>query len=328
MSRRAVVLVAAAGTIALLLLGSFLRAGTVTRADLGIAPADPGSACRRATLPFYRPYDQEVAANDHLVYALASLGAYRDPDVTRFVVTAYESGWERLKQPLTDDLVFDVYLKRGEVSRVIMAFRGTELSSVGDWLANLSWLTGPLGVPTRYDAARREFARLRREVASVVGDVPVTFVATGHSLGGGLAQHVAAGFPCVSAVVFDTSRVTNRYVFAEPYDDNVVVHLHDRWDELTWVQRLFSTEADGPTYRWYPLDLVPRGRLRHEILRFAVGMARMATNCQLLRPDGDRRCRIPGSDARARELYCPTHGHRDKVCQPVLRRMREREARR
>src|SRR4051795_7442395 len=74
--------------------------------------------------------------------------------------------------------------------------------------------------------------------------------------GGGIAQHIAYGFPCASAVVFVTSFVTNTYYYEQPYEP-VIVHLHDRGDELTKLRRtlwgggiraipLLSTRS-GPT---------------------------------------------------------------------------------
>jgi len=108
--------------------------------------------------------------------------------------------------------------------------------------------------------------------------------------------------------------VTNTYYYEQPYEP-VVVHLHDRGDELTKFRRAFWAEKDSERYRWYPLDLVPRERMQHEIMRFAVGMSGMATNCQLGAPS---RCRIPATDTKAQDLYCRTFGVGDPICRPVL----------
>src|SRR4051794_17343986 len=77
-----------------------------------------------------------------------------------------------------------------------------------------------------YDTARSEFRAIRAFVKERLGERDVSYITTGHSLGGGIAQHIAYGFPCVSAVVFDTFFVTNTYYYEQPYEP-VIVHLHD-----------------------------------------------------------------------------------------------------
>ena len=298
----------------------FWKRHSVSREDLGIAPQETAENCTRASLPFYHPYNQELAANDYLLYAVASLNAYEDPEITRFVVERFDPTFKEIKMGEHNNLHYKVYLNDGDKPQVIVAFRGTRLGSVADWIANLSWITGLLPISTAYDAARPEFRAIRALVKERLGDRDVGYVTTGHSLGGGIAQHIAYGFPCVSAVVFDTSFVTNAYYYKQPYEP-VTVHLHDRGDELTKLRRTFWAEEDSERYRWYPLDLVPLGRMKHEIMRFAVGMAGMTTNCQLGAPS---RCQIPATDTKAQNLYCPTFGVRDRICQPVLDRLKPR----
>src|SRR5947209_8433521 len=109
------------------------------------------------------------------------------------------------------------------------------------------------------------------------------FVTTDHSLGGGIAQHIAKGFPCVDAVVFDSSSVTNAFLYAEPFLDAITIHIYDTNDELTTLSHLLFTERDSPKYRWYPIKLVPckpPNTLCHAMNPFVIGMARDVVECQ------------------------------------------------
>jgi len=155
------------------------------------------------------------------------------------------------------------------------------------------------------------------------GDSPVAYVATGHSLGGGLAQHVAAGFPCVDAGVFDASFVKNTFVYAQPFEQSITIHIYDKHDELTNLRhRLGLAEHDSSTYRWYPIELVPcpPGKLCHAMNPFVIGMARLVLDCQIIRT---KECTIPGADTRAQGIYCPSaDGINDtEFCGSALRRL-------
>jgi hypothetical protein len=317
---------AAIGLVAILMLlavasgsGFLLNRHSVSRASLMLSSNLEPQTCVKQTLPFYKQYNQELAANDYLIYAIASLNAYEDETVQRFVVTSYDKDFEQLMRIERANFMAIVYYKNAREPEAIVAIRGTRATSLEDWNANLSWFTAVLPVHNAYDVARAEFFRIREDLIKKAAGKSLKIVVTGHSLGGGLAQHIAAGFPCISAVVFDTSPVINRFVFDSPNEDAVTIHLHDRRDELTKIVHLFSNEDDSSTYRWYPLDLVPPGTLRHNITRFAVGMAGMTTDCRLNSSRKD--CQIPAADTRAQDIYCPTFGHRDLICRNVIRRL-------
>lgn len=312
--------------LAVICLGAFallnvaIARNTISRVDLQISDGVEKGACVRKTLPFYPPpYNQQLAANDYVIYAIASLNAYLDEKITRFVVSSYDSGFTELPMVDTQGLIARVYYKDGPEPEAIVAFRGTRATNLGDWYSNFSWFTAVLPWKNHYEIARDEFVKIEKSLRVKAAGKPIKIVVTGHSLGGGLAQHIAFGFPCISAVAFDTSPAINKFVYKQPYDDAVVVHLHDRQDELTWLTHLFFSEQDSTFYRWYPLDLVPPGTFRHDITRFAIGMAGMATDCQLHAVGYT--CAIPSGDTRAQDLYCPTFGQIDEKCQPTLRRV-------
>jgi pimeloyl-ACP methyl ester carboxylesterase len=95
------------------------------------------------------------------------------------------------------------------------------------------WVTQWFNPWDRYRLAREAFADIRRQAFARAEGRVVRFHVTGHSLGGGLAVHVARGFPCTAAVVFNTSCVTNQIRFNEPYKDNQVVDIRENRDLLT-----------------------------------------------------------------------------------------------
>jgi pimeloyl-ACP methyl ester carboxylesterase len=97
-------------------------------------------------------------------------------------------------------------------TRVVVAFRGTW--GARDWYAgNLHWITRWLPVQDQYKRAREYVAKVidhfAVETSLRLGTV-VRFTTTGHSLGGGLAQHALYTFPEVveQAIVFNPSSVT------------------------------------------------------------------------------------------------------------------------
>ncbi|HMA71223.1 MAG TPA: hypothetical protein VKP67_07025 [Xanthobacteraceae bacterium] len=73
-----------------------LHAGTIDRASLGISPAEEKTACKRTIPKFYPEYVPEVAANDHLLYGVASYEAYGDPKVKFFLVEKYDKEFSRV----------------------------------------------------------------------------------------------------------------------------------------------------------------------------------------------------------------------------------------
>lgn len=94
-------------------------------------------------------------------------------------------------------------------SIVVVAFRGTE-RSIKDWISNLRWF-----IPFRKDQytlvaqdVGQEFVNnfTRRPLAD---RKEITIIATGHSLGGGLAQHFAYSLPGRSSQI----RVSRVYAF-------------------------------------------------------------------------------------------------------------------
>ncbi|MGO6788699.1 hypothetical protein ACCS70_18760 [Rhizobium ruizarguesonis] len=286
---------------------------------------------------FYdHPQVSEEMVPAHFIYALATAEAYEDDAYKKFRFAQFDAisraqpvksiyaGFEEF-QPLFDPpLPTDIGIKlfkrvkasNPEVVDVIIAFRGTRTTSARDWLSNLSWFLGGLPITTHYESARLATAQIMRKLTLEYPNAKFRYVATGHSLGGGLAQHVADGFPCISSVTFNTSFVTNSYVYQTPHLDNLTSSIHEDRDVLTYIRNHIGlTQSDTDLYRWYLLRMRPceNGRSSllcqlddHAMLPIAVGMARFTAACQV-DPNEINGCHANVTkDPSVRDFYCAT----------------------
>lgn len=90
--------------------------------------------------------------------------------------------------------------------QAVVVFRGTVFTSFDDWVANFHWFHRLTPIDDYYDQARDNIAQVVAiaERQGCAGRI----IAVGHSLGGGLAQHVAYANPKISTVyAFDPSFV-------------------------------------------------------------------------------------------------------------------------
>lgn len=175
-----------------------------------------------------RPFALE--ASRHLEYAWLSQSAYekteaarREPSDCREADNALTiAGWKRWNEFPKDEHLraeIDRYHLRVEVwtksdpPQVAIAFGGTVFNNGNDWRANLRWFLPRHDdqytlVVTKLGPAFIEFYQSRLAAGEWKVSKP-TVVATGHSLGGGLAQQFAYGLPSSS----DVPRVTKVYAF-------------------------------------------------------------------------------------------------------------------
>ncbi len=284
----------------------------VTRAELGIT-GDETQRCEAPKLQIYpkTAYQRRVAANDYLAFAVASLNAYADGAPRGVTLDKHSPEWKQVGTWDKGGLAFRVY-HREEADRltVMTVMRGTELLDYSDWAANLSWLLSWAPIQTEYDEARLVYQATRKQAYEAAKGRKVSFILTGHSLGGGLARHLAAAYPCSAAAVFNSSIVDQRFRLAEPYD-SMVVHTFEDLDQLTRLQRLFFIDKETETYRHYRQDAVnDRVEFQHSITGLTVGMARQVLRCQEKRAE----CPVPATDARARSLYCQSWGKNSALC--------------
>jgi len=235
----------------------------VSRASLGITTENSAPAvCKAPIIPDLREApssgpeagcdDPEGCENkEHisatfLPYAIASLNAYGGSGRESGDLVKFEPSWKVVGAPVVNQngLSYIVFSRTiDNEDHVLVAFRGTDaiggegwwkvLPTPADALANTSWVTQWFNPWDRYRLAREAFADIRKQAFARAEGRVVRFHVTGHSLGGGLAVHVARGFPCTAAVVFNTSCVTNQVRFNEPYKDNQVVDIRENRDVLT-----------------------------------------------------------------------------------------------
>jgi hypothetical protein len=201
------------------------------------------------------------------------------------------SGWQRwpgfpddgvLKRIERYHLRIEVWQRR-DPPAVAVAFGGTVIDNGNDWKANLRWFLP--GHRDEYSETVQEFApafvaEFKRRAGS--GDPQWAFLkgaalyATGHSLGGGLAQQFAYalplddGVPRVSRVyAFDPSPVTGFFSVdpktREPNSKSLSIdRVYERGEALAAVRSLTSLfvapSASEPTIRgvryalFYPAD--------------------------------------------------------------------------
>jgi hypothetical protein len=152
--------------------------------------------------------------------------------------------------------------QRGRCGEAVVAFRGTDAGDIGDWLSNFRWfIAQPLidqydqvGVAIRsvVDHIEKKGCRAQR------------IIATGHSLGGGLAQHAAFADARIDYVyAFDPSPVTA--FFAVPFPQRSAA------TEKLGVDRIYEAGEILSLPRYLISGLFPSSqcRPRVRIVRFA-----------------------------------------------------------
>jgi len=144
-----------------------------------------------------------------------------------------------------EGLYFEVWQSAQKPQQVVVAFRGTDFTSLKDWKANFRWFTRLLPFyRDQYTVVSKNLSvEFRKELERRIGtgetEASADVTATGHSLGGGLAQHfaysyripgdpsaaAAAPFPRITTMtVFDASPVTG-------------------WSSLPWKTRRRNAEG-------------------------------------------------------------------------------------
>lgn len=233
------------------------------------------------------------AAPMHLAYAWAALAAYQDPydekrglppltkqcpDPNQFLRDRHWTRWDELPtlafRPGESEPVSSLMRKHHlraevwsnpQVKVVIVAFGGTVPSSWQDWKSNLRWFVQPLfDLDDEYTTLTTAFVPAFVNAYVARNAVPgnewmrtARVVATGHSLGGGLAQRFAyslragQGVPPVKEVYgFDPSPVSGKRStpdYAEQADGLTIYRIYNRGEILADLR--FVLQQANPKYQ-------------------------------------------------------------------------------
>lgn len=191
----------------------------------------------------HAPTRAELARRHYLHAAMAN-NAYRDPAVKPIFVIP---DWFLLESLESESgLGLEVYgdaASGAESRELVVAYRGTNFSSLKDWGNNLA-----LREPAQYREAHAHLAALK--AAYPQAHVTVT----GHSLGGGIALNMSLRFDRVDAAVFNASP---RFMFgpASYRHANARAFLHERGELLNglfgqWTELRLSSRADYGNYNF------------------------------------------------------------------------------
>ena len=202
------------------------------------------------------------AAVELAPYAIMSNNVYGRAD--QFM--ALPAGWEEVAAVRNEmpkvGLALTAFEKHegGVRTKVVVVFRGTDEKQ--DWVQNL--------VPFFRNQIKPASAAFEEIRARYEGQ-PVKFIATGHSLGGGLAFHMSFTYPNVEAIAFNSSPVTKAGMTIQA--GNKQTSVWESGEGLQAVRNLVS----GTRIRWHGVRRIEY-RFLHGLPFKQHGMASLALN--------------------------------------------------
>lgn len=159
--------------------------------------------------------------------------------------------------------------------QLVIAFRGSDPEE-GDWVTNLRWITRfiPAGYD-QYDQVRDNIDTWIKQAVEAYGkkfpdskvgtcadippeNCPIEMIATGHSLGGGLAQQAAyaSNGRIRRSITFDPSPVTGYYSVSEAdrgvaARDLIIDRVYEHGEVLAFIRlfmrEIYSVSSSNPT---------------------------------------------------------------------------------
>lgn len=170
-------------------------------------------------------------------------------------------------------------------NEIVIAFRGTDFEQADDWFSNLRWITRFLPFYDQYEQVQRHIGPILDR--ALQGRTDASVVATGHSLGGGLAQQAAYMDARIRAVqAFDPSAVTGYYDAdvngKRNAKDLLIDRVFQRGEVLAYLRffmtQLYPVSASNPQIRTVRFSFGAKGNMvdKHSMDDLAAGLLREA----------------------------------------------------
>ena len=178
-------------------------------------------------------------------FAVLSAGVYKGNSWRPKTLCPFEAASQWVWQnetgalPLVSELPaprgFDLEIwsakRQGVKPLVVLVFRGTDSTSISDWLSNLRWVLPFIRLVStdQYEYTIDVIPGLVAEISSKYKETGVEIMAAGHSLGGGLAQQAGYTSPVINTVyAFASSPVTGFYSIesAERKKNKLGMHIY------------------------------------------------------------------------------------------------------
>jgi hypothetical protein len=185
-----------------------------------------------------------------------------------------------------DGLEYHVWRRSG-CGEAVIAFRGSDAGDVGDWLSNFRWFVSR-SVFDQYDQVQAAMKSVIQRVQDQ-GCRPRVIIATGHSLGGGLAQHAAYADSRINYVyAFDPSPVTAFFGVPFPTRSEAseklgIDRIYESGEVLSLPRYLvsgaFATSSCRPRVRVVRFSTATSASIleRHRMSGLTKGLAELAT---------------------------------------------------
>lgn len=144
-----------------------------------------------------------------------------------------------------------IWVTRGKTCKMaVLAFRGMDKGDRADMIANFHWFGRLVGVKDEYKEIRNNISILTGKIKELPCHSPQTeIIAVGHSLGGGLAQHINYVDPSIdSVIVFDPSFVTGSWEIPRKQRDRfasreIVTRVYEHGEILAYPRFILRNIA-------------------------------------------------------------------------------------